>query len=87
MRFIPAELIHSVQANGLNPAQDMIKMRLQRLVLPQRFSDLRELFASYSVKHLRQPKIDFSTRTDFSVSFHAELFQPLMDFRFETESD
>ena len=59
MSFASQELIDSVRLSGFHPSTDIIKKRLQRAGLNLRFGDLRELWASRGVRHLRQPEIDF----------------------------
>ena len=77
MGFVPRELIGSIQSSGLNITQDVVRMRIQRLGLPLRFSDIRELFASFSVKNLKQPEIDFLQGRVSSSVFMQNYFNPM----------
>ena len=70
-------MISEIQANGLKLTKDTIKKRLQRKKLGLRFSDIRELYASYSVKHLRQQEIDFLQGRVSSSVFMQNYFNPI----------
>jgi hypothetical protein len=77
MSFVSKELINSVQSSGLDITQDVVRMRMQRLGIPMRFSDLREYFASCSVKHLKQPEIDFLQGRVSTSVFMQNYFNPM----------
>jgi hypothetical protein len=71
--FVPENLITRIESPI---TYDTIKKRLQRRHLKSRFAEIRELYASYSTKHLRQPEIDFiQGRTSTSV-FMRNYFNP-----------
>jgi len=76
MSFASTALIDAVQKSGLYPTHDVIHKRMQRAGLNIRFSDLRELYASYSVKHLKQPEIDFLQGRVSSSVFMQNYFNP-----------
>jgi hypothetical protein len=77
MSFVPYQLIESVQLSNLDVTEDVVKKRLQRRQLPLKFSDLRELFASCSVKHLKQPEIDFLQGRVSTSVFMQNYFNPV----------
>ena len=76
MSFASKQLIESVQNSNLILTEDVVKKRLQRMDIPLRFSDLRELFASCSVKHLRLPEIDFLQGRVSTSVFMQNYFNP-----------
>jgi len=71
--FVPKDLIAKIES----PLTcDTIKKRIQRRHLRSRFAEIREFYASYSTKHLRQPEIDFiQGRTSTNV-FMRNYFNP-----------
>lgn len=77
MSFASKKLVNSVRSSGFLPTQDIIRKRLQRSGLNMRFGDLREFFASYSVKNLRQPEIDFLQGRVSASVFMRNYFNPL----------
>ena len=76
MSFVSNELIDTVRLSNLHPTKDVIERRIRRRKLKLCFSDLRELWASRSVKYLGQPEIDFFAGTRFSIVFMRNYFNP-----------
>ncbi len=76
MSFVSKELIDAVRLSDLRVTKDVIDKRIQRLGLKLCFSDLRELWASYSVKNLRQPEIDFLQGRVSASVFMRNYFNP-----------
>jgi intergrase/recombinase len=76
MSFISRELINAIRLSDLRVTKDVIDKRIQRLGLKLCFSDLRELWASYSVKNLRQPEIDFLQGRVSASVFMRNYFNP-----------
>lgn len=71
--FAPKDLIARIESPLTH---DTTKKRLQRRHLKSRFAEIREFYASYSTKHLRQPEIDFiQGRTSTNV-FMRNYFNP-----------
>jgi hypothetical protein len=76
MSFVSKELIDQAIASGLEVSQDVIRKRMQRAKFKLRFSDLRELWASRSIKNLRQPEIDFLQGRVSASVFMRNYFNP-----------
>ena len=76
MSFASKELIDAIRSSDLYVTKDFIDKRMQRLGLKLRFGDLRELWASYGVKHLRQPEIDFLQGRVSASVFMRNYFNP-----------
>lgn len=77
MSYAPKELIKEISSKGSPLTKDMIIKRIQRLRLKQRFADLREFYASYSTKYLRQPEIDFIQGRVSASVFMRNYFNPI----------
>jgi len=76
MSYAPKELIKEIGSKDSPLTKDMIIKRIQRLRLKQRFADLREFYASYSTKCLRQPEIDFVQGRISATVFMRNYFNP-----------
>jgi len=76
MSFASKSMIEAIRSSDFTPTQDVIRKRMQRLGLKLRFGDLRELWASYGVKHLRQPEIDFLQGRVSASVFMRNYFNP-----------
>jgi intergrase/recombinase len=77
MSYVSKELIKEIGSKGSPLTKDMIIKRIQRLRLKQRFADLREFYASYSTKYLRQPEIDFIQGRVSASVFMRNYFNPI----------
>ena len=77
MSFVPNELIDCVSTSGLIPTTDVIERRIRRRRLKLCFSDLRELWASQSVRQLSQPEIDFLQGRVSASVFMQNYFNPI----------
>jgi intergrase/recombinase len=73
--FVPKELIEKIKSPLTH---DMIKKRLQRRGLRSRFGEIRELYATCSTKHLRQPEIDFVQGRMSATVFARNYFNPIL---------
>ena len=76
MSFLSNELIETVRLSGFHPTKDVIERRIRRRKLKLCFSDMRELWASRSVKHLSQPEIDFLQGRVSASVFMRNYFNP-----------
>jgi len=76
MGFVPCALIETIGSKSSTLTKDTICKRIQRLKLPLCFSDIREFYASFSTKHLRQPEIDFLQGRVSASVFMRNYFNP-----------
>jgi hypothetical protein len=76
MSFASNDLVERVAASGFKPTFDTIMRRMRRRSLKQCFSDLREVWASKSVRTLSQPEIDFLQGRISASVFMRNYFNP-----------
>jgi len=69
--FVSPSLVEAIAAKGQTLTLDMIQKKIARSGMHRRFGDVREFYANYSIKLLRQPEIDFvQGRISASVFMH-----------------
>jgi intergrase/recombinase len=73
--FAPSEVIHTI-AKAEPLTYDRVQGLAEWHVKKLHFADLRELYASYSVKHLKQPEIDFLQGRVSASVFMRNYFNP-----------
>lgn len=76
MSFASNELVEAMCISDLKPTKDVIERRIKRRKLKLCSSDLRELWASRSVKYLGQPEIDFLQGCVSASVFMRNYFNP-----------
>jgi len=74
--FVSREMVETVARTQNTLTYDTITKRLKRRGFKMRFSDLRELWASFMVKHLAQPEIDFLQGRISASVFMLNYFNP-----------
>jgi hypothetical protein len=74
--FVSEDMINAICSINSFISNDMLVKKLQRRGLKQKFSEIRELYASCAVKHLRQPEIDFLQGRVSSNVFMRNYFNP-----------
>ena len=73
--FVPRDMIAAVQECS-QFTSDAISSRIKRAKLSSRFGDIREFWASYMTKHLRQSEIDFLQGRISASVFMRNYFNP-----------
>ena len=74
--FVPKNLIDRIARNRKLTSTDAIQRKLGKHGIKRRFGDIRELYASYMVKHLSQPEIDFLQGRVSATVFMRNYFNP-----------
>jgi hypothetical protein len=69
--FVSPSLVEAITTKGQALTLDMIQKKIARSGMHRRFGDVREFYANYSIRLLRQPEIDFvQGRISASVFMH-----------------
>jgi len=77
--FVPKELVERIALNDPLPdSRYAIQTRIKKKGLKLRFSDIREVHASFMTKYLRPPEIDFIHGRVTSNIFMANYFNPAL---------
>ena len=76
--FIPKEFVERIALNDPLPSTDAIQARVKKAGLKLRFSDIREAYASFTTKYLKQPEIDFIHGRVTTNIFMANYFNPAL---------
>ena len=74
--FVSKDLIKQTILEDSRTTRNIIVKRIQRRKMKLRFSDIREFWASYMVKHLSQPEIDFLQGRISATVFMRNYFNP-----------
>ena len=74
--IVSKEMVEQVARTQKTLTFDSIRLKIKRRGLKARFSDIRELWASYMVKHLSQPEIDFLQGRISATVFMRNYFNP-----------
>jgi len=74
--IVSKEMVERVARTEKTLTFDSIRQKIKRKGLKARFSDIRELWASYMVKHLSQPEIDFLQGRISATVFMRNYFNP-----------
>jgi len=74
--IVSKEMVEQVARTNKTLTFDSIRLKIKRRGLKARFSDIRELWASYMVKHLSQPEIDFLQGRISATVFMRNYFNP-----------
>ena len=75
--FVPRQLIERVSRQE-NLSQTQINKLIQRRNFKLRFSDVREFYATYMIKYLKQPEIDFLQGRVSANVFMRNYFNPAL---------
>jgi len=76
--FVPKDLIERIALSSILPSTDAILARVKKAGLKLRFSDIREVHASFMTKYLKQPEIDFIHGRVTANIFMANYFNPAL---------
>jgi len=74
--FVPQSLIAEITRSS-PLGSNVLPCRLKRKGMRQRFGDVREFYASFMLKYLRQPEIDFLQGRVLSSVFMRNYFNPI----------
>lgn len=74
--FVPEEVVGAAAEKGIITNRNMIQLRLKRRKIPARMSDLRECYASFMTKCLRESEIDFLQGRISASIFMRNYFNP-----------
>jgi len=74
--FVFRNLVESIATEGKPVTQDMIEKRLKRAAVHRRFGEVREFFASFSTKNLRDVEVDFVQGRVSASVFMRNYFNP-----------
>jgi intergrase/recombinase len=74
--FVAPELINKIAAEGKEVNRNIIHCRLKRRKMRAKFSDLREYYASFMTKYLRESEIDFLQGRISASVFMRNYFNP-----------
>lgn len=74
--FVPEEVLRAVAERSVITNRNTIQLRLKRRKIPARMSDLREYYASFMTKYLRESEIDFLQGRISASIFMRNYFNP-----------
>jgi len=74
--FVPEDIVQAVMEKGIITNRNTIQLRLRRRSIPARMSDLREYYASFMTKFLRESEIDFLQGRISASVFMRNYFNP-----------
>jgi len=74
--FVPVTIVKEI-SKGKPLTRNILSKRIQRRRIEERFSDVREFHASFMLKYLRQPEIDFIHGRVSSNVFMRNYFNPV----------
>jgi len=74
--FVPPRIVEEISTNP-SLTRSILSKRIQRRGMRERFGDVREFYASFMLKFLRQPEIDFLQGRVSSSVFMRNYFNPV----------
>jgi len=74
--FVPEDVVLAVAEKSVITNRNTIQLRLKRRKIPARMSDLREYYASFMTKYLRESEIDFLQGRISASIFMRNYFNP-----------